>query len=178
MHKAVFTIDVNPKAYIGYTSGRLWNGWATPYFEKEEAIRVMHDYNSERDLSEHMYYDEKNDMFITWCGVLNEYEYWRGEDIQTTEGIKHLYGIGAYSWIWDNATDWDSTYLAEQIEDFIYEFDTYEAKDQYTNREKMLEVIEEQLKDLTIFQQVYEIWHNEDLTSEELFEKLGGNLKL
>ena len=178
MQKAVFTIDTDPKAYIGYTSGKLWNGWATPYFEKEEAIRVMHDYNSSRDVSEHMSYDEENDMFIAWCEGYNDYEYWTGEDIRTTEGIKHLYGIGAYSWIWDNALDWDSYHLAEGIENFIYEFDTYEAKDQYADREEMLKAIQEQLKEVTTFQQVYEIWQNEELTEEARFNKLGGILKL
>lgn len=174
MYKAVFTIDYVPKAYIGYTSGRLWNGWATPYFEKEEAIRVMHDYNSERDVSEHMSYDEGNDMFIIRC----EDEYWTGEDIRTKEGIKHLYGIGAYSWIWDEASDIYRTYIAEGIEDFIYEFDTYEAKDQYDSREEMREAIKTQLKDVTTFQQVYEMWEGEELTTEELFDKLREVLKL
>ena len=39
MHKAVFTIGEESKAYIGYTTERKWNGWATPHFELEEAIR-------------------------------------------------------------------------------------------------------------------------------------------
>ena len=45
MHKAVFTIGEYPKAYIGYTSGRLWNGWATPAFELAEAKRVAEGFN-------------------------------------------------------------------------------------------------------------------------------------
>ena len=45
MYKKVFTIDGFDHIYIGYTSGRRWNGWATPHFEFAEALEVMHDYN-------------------------------------------------------------------------------------------------------------------------------------
>ena len=45
MYKTIFTIDGIAPAYIGYTSGRLWNGWATPYFEVNEAFAVMKDFN-------------------------------------------------------------------------------------------------------------------------------------
>ena len=41
MRKSVFTVDGFADAYIGYTRGDRWNGWAAPYFEREEAIRVM-----------------------------------------------------------------------------------------------------------------------------------------
>ena len=105
-------------------------------------------------------------------------ETWKGIDVQTEEGIKHLYDIGAYSWVWDEATDQDNNYLAEWVEDFIYEYDTYESKDQYSDREEMVEAIKRQLKDLNAFQQVYEILYNEDLSAEARFEALGGILKL
>lgn len=172
MHKAVFTIDCFPKAYIGYTSGRLWNGWATPYFERDEAIRVMEGNNETAEYP--MQYDEIYDQFYVLDTDTTELEVWKGEDIKTEEGIKHLYGIGAYSWVWDEETDRDCLYLAQSVEDFIYEYDTYEAKDQYSNREEAVEAIKNQLKDLTTFQQVYEIWHNEELTEEAKFKALGG----
>ena len=175
MKKALFTIVGCPKAYIGYTNGDDWNGWATPYFEKEEAIRVMHDYNKYREESEHMSYDEENDIFIAWVEGYGDYEYWIGENIHTAEGIKHLYGIGAYFWVWDEAID-DG--LAEGIEDFIYEYDTYHYRDECLDRMQTVEAIETQLKELKTFQQAYEIWHNEDLSRDERFEKLGGILKI
>ena len=176
MHKAVFTIDCYPKAYIGYTSGKRWNGWATPYFELEEAKRVAEGNN---EMAEYpIEYDEVYDQFYILDKETAELETWKGEDIRTAEGIKHLYGIGAYSWIWDEATDQDSNYLAQAIEDFLWEFDPYECRDQYDDREELVEAIKKQLRDLTIFQQVYEIWHTEKLTEQELFDRLGKELKV
>jgi glycosyltransferase involved in cell wall biosynthesis len=71
------------------------------------------------------------------------------------------------------AVDMDSNYLAEQIEDFIYEFDTYGYRDVGIDREEMVEAIKEHLKNPTTFQRIYEIWHNEDLSAEAKFEALG-----
>lgn len=176
MHKAVFTIGEYPKAYIGYTSGRLWNGWATPHFEFEEAKRVTEGFNETAEFP--MQYDEVYDQFYILDTETSELEKWEGVEIQTAEGFKHVYGIGAYSWVWDEANDRDSNYLAQAIEDFIYEFDTYEAKDQYSNREEMVEAIKTQLKELTVFQRIYEIWHKEELTEEATFEELRKELKI
>lgn len=176
MHKAIFTIGECPKAYIGYTSGKLWNGWATPYFEKEEAIRVAEGFNECAEFP--MQYDEVYDQFYVLDTETSDLETWKGEDILTNEGIKHLYGIGAYSWVWDEATDRDSNYLAQAIEDFIFEYDTYESKNQYSNREEMVKAIKNQLKELTVFQRIYEIWHNEELSAEAKFEELEKELKI
>ena len=194
MHKAVFTIDCYPKAYIGYTSGRTWNGWATPYFALDEAKRVAEGNN---EMAEYpILYDEANDQFFIAKPIDESKEFkkfttfeefidlgddigefdiedrWVGEDVQTEEGIKHLYGIGAYSWVWDEATDRDCRYLAQGIEDFMYEYDIYGYRDIGIDRKEMVEDITEQLKELTIFQQVYEVWHNEDLSQDERFDKL------
>jgi hypothetical protein len=177
MRKAVFTIGEYPKAYIGYTSGRLWNGWATPHFELAEAKRVAEGFNETAEFP--MQYDEVYDQFYILDTETSDLETWKGIDVPTNEGIKHLYDIGAYSWVWDEAaSNGECRHLAQVIEDFIYEFDTYEAKDQYDSREEMVEAIQSQLKELTTFQQVYEIWNGEDLTSEEIFNKLREVLKV
>ena len=170
MRKAVFTIGEYPKAYIGYTSGRLWNGWATPYFEKEEAMRVAEGNNETAEYP--MQYDEIYDQFYVLDTEIAELETWKGEDIQTAEGIKHLYGIGAYSWVWDEATDRDCNYLAQEIEDFLYEYDTYGYRDVGIDREETVKQIKTQLKELTTFQQVYEIWNDEELNQDERFDRL------
>lgn len=173
MHKTVFTIGEYPKAYIGYTSGKLWNGWATPYFALDEAKRVAEGFNECAEYP--MEYDKVYDQFYILDKETTELEVWKGKDIQTTEGIKHLYGIGAYSWVWDEAIDQDCKYLAEGIEDFLWEFDTYAYWDCFGvewNREFVVEQIQNQLKELTTFQQVYEIWHNEELSQDEKFDKL------
>ena len=173
MKKSVFTVDGFADAYIGYTRGDRWNGWATPYFEKEEAIRVMQGYNKCSDEVEKMTYDEENDIFITWIEGYNDYEYWKGEDIQTEDGVKHLYGIGAYSWVWDNAKDFLHS-TAQQIEDFIFEYDTYEYWDTLGHdRYDTVEKIKQQLQDPNVLKSAIIIMETEDLTEDERFNKLG-----
>lgn len=175
LRKTVFTIGDEPKAYIGYTSGKLWNGWATPYFEKAEADRVMEEFNKCAEFP--MQYDEVYDQFYNYVEGFEDYEFWKGIDYPTTEGIKHLYGIGAYCWVWDEANDQDVNFLAERIEDFVYEYDTYNYRDEGIDREETIKSIANQLKELTIFQKVYEVWMSNELTPDELFVKLGGILK-
>lgn len=170
MRKAIFTIGEEPQAYIGYTSGRLWNGWATPHFALDEAKRVAEDFNKCAEYP--MQYDEIYDQFYVLDTETKELEKWQGIDYHTDEGIKHLYGIGAYCWVWDEATDRDNNYLAQGIEDFLYEYDTYSYRDVGIDREEIVKQIKTQLKELTVFQQVYEVWHNEELNQDERFEEL------
>ena len=167
MHSVVFTFDDYPKAYIGYTSNDDWNGWATPHFELAEALRVMADYNDDTDNP--MYYDDESDTFYIAETECVSGAIWEGCNCQTDDGVKHLYGIGAYYWMWDRAT---SYYLAEVIEDFIYELDTYGYRDTGVDREEMVESIRTQLNDVSVFRQTYEIWHDESLTADEKFDKL------
>ena len=74
---------------------------------------------------------------------------------------------------WEGIDESKCNDLAEAIEEFIYEYDTYEARDLYEFREEMLETIKAQLKELTTFQKVYDMWYNDDLTEEFKYEKLG-----
>ena len=176
MYKKVFTIDGFDYVYIGYTSGRRWNGWATPHFEFAEALEIMHDYNECTETS--MQYDKVYDQFYILDKESDEFEVWKGKDYNTTEGIKHLYGIGAYSMTWDNITNYDIDNIARGIEDFIWEFDTYEHRDQYDDREELVESIIAQLKDFNTLKQAIRIFYNDDLTEELKFEKLGGVLRV
>lgn len=174
MYKALFTIDGFKYPHIGYTSGRLWNGWATPYFEVDEALKIMEEFNKER--GEQMVYDEETDTFRVAETEYTDEQIWKGENCQTEEGIKHLYGIGAYCWIWDATTDDNIRAVAQEIEEFLWDFDTYEHKDYYADREELVDVIAEQLLDFKVFKQVLVALYNEELTEHELFEKLGKEL--
>ncbi len=177
MHKTIFTIDGFVPAYIGYTSGRLWNGWATPYFEVAEALRVMDDYN--KDTGNLMYYDEEADSFRIASTEYTEEEIWKGKNIQTDEGIKHLYGIGAYCWVWDAVNEGDRRYLAQQVEEFIFYHDTYNYMDEYDlKREEVVNNIAEQFKNLETFHKAICIMRNEDLSAEATIEALGGILSI
>ena len=177
MYKNVFTIDGFDYVYIGYTSGRRWNGWATPHFELAEALEVMHEYNecSDEILME---YDKVYDQFYKLDKDSGELETWKGKDYDTTEGIKHLYGIGAYSWVWDDINENDIYNISMWIEDFIWEFDTYHYQDECLDRMQTVEVIQNQLKDFNTLKQAIRIFYNDNLTNEVKFEKLGGILRV
>ena len=176
MYKNVFTIGGFDYVYIGYTSGRRWNGWATPHFEFAEALEVMHDYNECTETS--MQYDKVYDQFYILDKESDEFEVWKGKDYNTTEGIKHLYGIGAYSWVWDDITDYDIENIAREIEDFIWEFDTYHYQDECIDRMQTVDSIIAQLKDFNTLKQAIKILYNDDMTEELKFEKLGGILRV
>ena len=177
MYRTIFTIDGFVPAYIGYTSGRLWNGWATPFFEVNEALQVMEDYNKNTDNP--MYYDEATDSFRIAETEYTDEEGWKGQNLKTEDGIKHLYGIGAYCWIWDAVNDGDRRYIAQQIDELLYEHDTYNYWDgSDALREQVVNTIMEQLKDLDTFHKAIYIVEDEKLTEEERYEKLGGILTL
>ncbi len=167
LKKNVFTIDGFNYPHIGYTRGDRWNGWATPYFEIDEALAVMKEFNS-CDPEFPILYNEKTDTFtIEEIGGGNG-DYWKGTNYQTEDGIKHLYGIGAYSWVWEDTNEYDIHNIAQRIEDFLYEYNTYEYKDNYDNRELVVEEIKNQLKEFKTLKQIIKIFYVEELKNEEL----------
>lgn len=159
MRKTVFTIGEVADAYVGYTSGRLWNGWATPHFELAEAMRVMQSFNECAEYP--MQYDEVYDQFYIMDD--EELEIWKGENCQTTEGMKHLYGIGAYSWVWDEE---DSKPIAEYIADLFEDYD-FEIDQQ---------AIAEKLKDFNTFKNVLIILRS-DVDAETTISKIQEELQ-
>ena len=176
MHKTIFTIDGIVPAYIGYTDGTLWNGWATPYFEKSEALRVMEEYN--KNTESPIFYNEEYDTFYHFGTDSYSGEMWKGEKCQTEEGIKVLYGIGAYCWVWDSVNDGDRRYIAQETEEFIFYHDTSQYMDEYDlEREQTVESLIEQFTDLAVLVQVMNILRDEDLEADARFEALGGILK-
>lgn len=97
---------------------------------------------------------------------------------KTDEGIKNLYGIGAYCWIWEDVTQKDIYAVAQRIENFLWNFDTYEYCDQYDDREEVVKEIVKQLQDFQTLKQVLTVFYDFSLTEQELFEKLGKELKI
>ena len=156
---------------MGYTSGCLWNGWATPYFTLEEAKKILAEWKG-------LTYDEDKDEFRIQYEEYDEPYIWQGEDIQTVDGTKHLYGIGAYSHIWDELDDGDKRYLAEQIIELIADIDPYEYYDSYDNEDECLEAILYEFTDLNTFARCYEIMNNTKFGSIEIFNKLAEVLHL
>lgn len=157
MRKTVFTIGEYHEAYVGYTSGRLWNGWATPYFELDEAMRVMQGFNETAEYP--MKYDKVYDQFYILDTETTELEAWKGENYQTTEGMKHLYGIGAYCWIWDEET---TTPIAEAISELFTDYDVdadyNDIAEALQNAESLQKAIKILRSDDTAEMQIQRLW--------------------
>lgn len=175
MRKALFQIDDGP-VYIGYTNGDRWNGWATPYFTFEEARKLQADWNRETEYP--MFYDVSKDEFRVRYEDYDEPYIWKGEDIQTVDGIRHLYGIGAYSHIWDELGEADKRYLAQMVNDFLYDYDPYEYDDQYDDSDEVVEDIIVQLTNMHTFIKVCAIMSDDTLTADEIYIKLEEELTL
>lgn len=98
-YKTKFAIDDGP-SYPGWTTGEDWNGWATPHFEFKAAMKLAKNsgllYEKGRNLfrpdPDHPYWENAE---------IEEEDIWKGEDIETPEGPKHVYPIGAWYWVWD-----------------------------------------------------------------------------
>lgn len=177
MNKKVFTTNGFEHPHIGYTKGDRWNGWATPYFEIDEALDIMKEFNAD-DPEFPILYNEKTDTFTVEEIGGFEGDSWKGENLNTEDGIKHLYGIGAYSWTWEDTTEYDIYSIAQRIEDFLYEYDTYTYKDNYDNRELVVEEIKNRLKEFKTLKQIIKILYAEELKEDELFDTLREELKI
>ena len=177
MYKCVFTIGDYENAYVGYTDGKKWNGWATPYFTYLTALEVMYDYNE--DVGEEiMKYDPIYDQFYILEKESGELEVWKGKQYATEEGIVCLYGIGAYSWVWDEITDYDIDNIARGIEDFLWEFNPYEHRDQYDSREELINKIKSQLKELNTLKDAIMLFYCNSLAEELKYYRLGRILRV
>jgi len=93
--------------FAGYTRGQYWNGWACPYFPKETADAVIASMNTlGEDENPRIRYDPAQDAYVSEDPHFpGEPTIWAGEDLETTEGKKRVYAIGAFSLIWDEVED-------------------------------------------------------------------------
>ena len=164
MRKALFNIE-GGQVYVGYTDGYLWNGWATPYFTLAEAKKIQAEW-------ERLTYDEDKDEFRIQYEEYDEPYIWKGEDHYTVDGKLHLYGIGAYSHIWDRLGDDDKRYLAEQIIELVADYDPYEYHDSYDNEDECLEAVISEFADINTFAKAYTIMNDAKLNSDETYNKL------
>lgn len=88
----LFSLDaIEGKTFKGYTFGDDWNGFATPYFERVEANQIM----------EALGGTYKNGKYLFDDGYDGEEEYEK-QTIDTVDGKKDVYAIGAYNWTWGN----------------------------------------------------------------------------
>lgn len=84
-----------------FTDGDDWNGWACPYFEKSEAERILK--ASEANGFEWEYDVEQDAYIVSNSQEDEDYapEVFEGSNYEIEGTNLTLYGIGAYSWIWE-----------------------------------------------------------------------------
>lgn len=111
--RGFFSID-DEDVFPGYTYGEHWNGFACPMFEKEDGLQIAKGINAFSPYSDgsELHFDEGTDTFIYSqpTGKPDEREvvdWFKGRDVQTPDGVKHLYDIGSHSWIWTEAENPD-----------------------------------------------------------------------
>jgi len=87
--KSTFTID-GEESFEGWTFDDEWNGFACPYFEKEAADKVAKYCNGKFDGKDTYSFDEERE----------EPEVYTSQMIETVEGKKKVWPIGAWMWTW------------------------------------------------------------------------------
>lgn len=107
MRKTKFNICDDERVYEGYTDGTLWNGWECPWFTKEVAEQIMKDLRGDGAETE---YNENTDSYSVMLPDSVE-DVFDGEYVDTEDGVKHLYPIGAWCWIWDEVQLEDEEYV-------------------------------------------------------------------
>lgn len=103
--KTQFAIDGSELLSIGWTADERWNGWACPRFEKEEADKILEDFNLG---AEHQArYNEEKDTYYFPSIFDDEVEWdeYQGQIINTFEGPKKIYTIGSGFWVWDDMSE-------------------------------------------------------------------------
>lgn len=176
MTKAVFTLDGHEPAYLGYTTGELWNGWATPHFPLDEAFKVMNECNKYNECAP-IRFNDRLDVFIYYDESIEDYVVWEGNNCATEDGIKRLYHIGAYAWVWDRITN--PLYIAQDVEEFLYYYYYQMFWHEYSHyRQEIVDELAHQLKDLEKLQKTINIMRKEFPDKTARFNQLKGALTL
>lgn len=99
--KGYFTIDsFGKQSFEGYTTGMTWNGFATPYFEKDVALRIVELFKG-NDFEVAKYNEDEDVIMIGLTNQVENIEAFEGTDIEVGGQVVHVYPVGAYSWVWD-----------------------------------------------------------------------------
>ena len=121
--KSVFAIEDGPE-YVGYTTGEGWKVYESPYFEKEVIEQIFIDtedvvwgYNEIQDYYTYHLLDHSIED-------VNDLPVVRGTFIETIDGAKHVYQLGAGSWIWSEKSDFEKYILSAST--------SYFWQDEYT----------------------------------------------
>jgi hypothetical protein len=93
-----FALADSGEAFEGWSSGRLWNGWEMPRFERAVGERLLAWLGDARAR-----FDAERDAFVT-VSQDGEEEVWGAAAITITDGsCINAYPVGAGAWIWEAA---------------------------------------------------------------------------
>lgn len=115
-----FYLRPDGPSFLGYHKGQMWNGFAVPYFERAEALRVAASVAQSGESYTGFIFDEKTDavVLVPHGGAATEAV--TGEDIVVDGRTLHVYGIGAGGWRWDSGPalceSCDNVYLTEDFQ--------------------------------------------------------------
>lgn len=105
LKQATFMVD-DGERFKGYEEGYIWNGWYCPWFTKEEGLKIAEWINSYTEDS--LTFDETKDAFkYVLQDDSDDIDYYVGANINTEDGVKHLYPIGNKSWTWDKDAEYE-----------------------------------------------------------------------
>lgn len=102
LRKARFTWD-DVDSFEGYTFDQTWNGFACPYFTREEGDAVLYYCIASGDEG---HYDQQEDTFmVTYPPEAGgETDSFPGIDVEVDGKPMHLYPIGAWHWCWSEVS--------------------------------------------------------------------------
>jgi hypothetical protein len=94
-YKAKFSFDEGPE-WEGWTDGKTWNGWGTPFFDRATAEKVVK-WMKKAGMIESWKW--KGDVLWTEMEGADP-EDWEADVISTPEGDKKVWGVGRRAWTW------------------------------------------------------------------------------
>jgi hypothetical protein len=185
--KSNFAIEDGPE-YVGYTTEEMWKVYACPYFEKEVIEQIFIDiedvvwgYNEREDYFNYHLLDHSVED-------VNDLPVVQGTFIETIEGTKHVYQLGAGSWIWTDKSNFEKYILSASTshlwkDEYIvgYAFSWEQAQRWIDNRMKedkctMITIWQkEQYEEAEVVKKIYT--EEKDKKDFYSFETMRGNLK-
>lgn len=108
MRAAYFKIPaLSHETFEGFTKDERWDGWSCPYFNYEQARKLLKIYNEPLIIIAPYnmgFYDFTTDAFVFPVDCENEPEIYRA----VIEDGQKYYQIGARSWMWKEVSKLDS----------------------------------------------------------------------
>ena len=97
--KARVKIEGVKGSFKAYVENGSWNGFAEPFFTKEEGLRLSKGLSADKEHNVQISYWPSRDAFVEkWEG---EHYPYKAMHVQTVDGVKKLYPIGNSVWTWE-----------------------------------------------------------------------------